>query len=400
MISGGAATLVVDACDDGSDLELAALGPDTAQQLRDLLPAYATINNPLDITGGSTVGRPELITGALELLGSDPQVDLTAYVCPFKPDGGPVAPLIERVIAHASSAAKPTFVVSMNANALGHYWRGVIENHDAAVLQGFQPAMRALAHVANNAAAIEAAKHRLATTTAVAARSGAGPVSVRPMPYAQARALLEKYGFTFPRHIQLTDDLDLKRVRDELGFPLVLKVFSPDVPHKTEAGAVRLGIMDADSLASAFAELSALAAAQNWRETEFVAEEMLQLGAEFIMGLSSDPTFGPVAVAGAGGVLAELLPGAVTLALPPFEAQEAAELASANPTICKLVSGFRGPGLRDPAAFPRLFSALSRLACEHPNIHAVDLNPIAINAATGNLVAVDVLIEAATTTNM
>lgn len=402
MISGGAATLVVDACDRESGLELAAVQPETSQQLRALLPGYATVSNPLDITGGSTIGKPEIVTGALGLLGADPHVDLTAYVCPFKPDGGPVAPLIERVIAHASSAAKPTFVISMNANALGHYWRNVIDSHDATVLQGFRPAMRALGHVAGAARATTAAGRRLSSGALPISPGAAlsGRSAVRALPYSQARSLLERYGFTFPRHITVTDETDLKRVADELGFPVVLKAFSPDVSHKTEAGAVRLGITDADVLIDSFAELAALASDENWRDTELVVEEMLDLGAEFILGVSSDATFGQVAVAGAGGLLAELLPTAVSLALPPLQVDEAVELVSANSTLHKLVSGFRGPALRDLTSLPRLLAALARLAQENPTIRAVDVNPIAINARTGELVAVDALIEAVTLDNI
>jgi acetyltransferase len=163
---------------------------------------------------------------------------------------------------------------------------------------------------------------------------------------------------------------------------------------------VRLGITDADVLIDSFAELAALASDENWRDTELVVEEMLDLGAEFILGVSSDATFGQVAVAGAGGLLAELLPTAVSLALPPLQVDEAVELVSANSTLHKLVSGFRGPALRDLTSLPRLLAALARLAQENPTIRAVDVNPIAINARTGELVAVDALIEAVTLDNI
>jgi hypothetical protein len=99
-------------------------------------------------------------------------------------------------------------------------------------------------------------------------------------------------------------------------------------------------------------------------------------------------------------LLAELLPTAVSLALPPLEVDEAVELVSANSTVHKLASGFRGPALRDVTSLPRLLAALTRLAQENPAIRAVDVNPIAINARTGELVAVDALIEAVTLDNI
>ncbi|MBI4608924.1 MAG: acetate--CoA ligase family protein [Candidatus Rokubacteria bacterium] len=202
----------------------------------------------------------------------------------------------------------------------------------------------------------------------------------------EAAQVLAAYGIRQPREAVATTEADAVEAARRLGFPVVLKLCSPDVLHKTEAGGVKLGLGDADQVRRAFEELRAIAAARGARFSGVLVQEQVAGDVEVIVGARHDPTFGPVVLVGLGGVLAELLKD-TALRLAPVS-PDAARRMLAELSGYQLLTGFRGRPAVDLDALAGLIATVSRLASELP-LAELDLNPVILKAGGRGAVAVD-----------
>jgi acetyl-CoA synthetase len=172
---------------------------------------------------------------------------------------------------------------------------------------------------------------------------------------------------------------------------VALKVESPDIPHKTEAGVIRLGLRDAAAVEAAFAAIMARAGAVTppARINGVLVQPMIPPGVELMMGVVNDPAAGPMVAFGFGGVLVELLRD--TALLPaPFSPAEAM-LALRGLRGARLLDGFRGSGAVDVARLSDILARFSEFAADQAGLVAeVDVNPLI--CAGGRIVAVDALI--------
>jgi acyl-CoA synthetase (NDP forming) len=170
----------------------------------------------------------------------------------------------------------------------------------------------------------------------------------------------------------VTDPGELDPAVARIGLPLVMKVVSPRILHKSDAGGVLLGLTSPAEVRQAFEELTARFSGSEMRGAMLYRE--LSGGVEIIAGLKQDPDFGPVVLTGSGGVLAELLDD-VAMRLAPFDREEAMTML-AELKISRLLEGFRGQPRRDLQAAADLLAALSRLGMRYPRIQELDLNPV------------------------
>jgi acyl-CoA synthetase (NDP forming) len=395
-ISGGAAALVADECASGGKVELPQVGHEDSERLRASLPEFASVSNPLDVTGGTAVNDPDMIVGALETMAATGGYDMAAYFCPMRTSGGSPAirRLTEEVMAYGVGSELPTFVVSLNVDGLVGYWREVIERLGATVLQGARPAIRALGWLGGFHERVTAARGRLGTPVPrlqpdIPSRGDEAPST---LPWSETRSLLEERAVSFPRQVVVTSPDEAGAAAGELGYPVVVKALSPSVSHKTEAGAVRVGIGDDVALASAFTSLQEISTAGAWEDTLIVVEELVDAGVELLVSVSRDPTFGPVVVLGAGGVLVELMGDAVRMALPPMTPDAVEDLTGDGP-LAALLGGYRGGPAADREGLVRLLAGVAGLAADRPDIRAIELNPVLVERSSGRLVAVDALVE-------
>jgi acyl-CoA synthetase (NDP forming) len=166
------------------------------------------------------------------------------------------------------------------------------------------------------------------------------------------------------------------KAASELGYPVVLKIVSPDVTHKSDVGGVKLDLDSAETVAAAFQEITkAVKRQQSEARIEGVAvQKMARPGIEVIVGMSKDPQFGPVLMFGLGGVLVEVLKD-VAFRIVPLEARDARQMIREIKGF-PVLEGFRGQEPADLEALEKLLLKVSAFVEAHPEIEELDLNPV------------------------
>jgi acyl-CoA synthetase (NDP forming) len=204
-----------------------------------------------------------------------------------------------------------------------------------------------------------------------------------------AKQCLARYDIPVVRELRLgLEEID-RIAQAPLPFPLAVKVDSPDIAHKTEAGAVRLGIRNLAELKEAASAIvqAASAYAPQARITGVLLQEMAQ-GVEVIAGALNDPYFGPVVVVGAGGTLAEVLADKA-LRFAPFDEHCALDMIH-DTRVARLLAGYRNSERRDLDALAKILSRLSWLVADHRDVIAeIDINPIFVRQEGQGAVAAD-----------
>jgi hypothetical protein len=178
-----------------------------------------------------------------------------------------------------------------------------------------------------------------------------------------------------------------------LGYPVALKVASPEIPHKTDIGGVMLGLDSADEVTDAFAAITrrARVACPDARLDGVLVSGMVSGGVETIMGVQQDPTFGPVVMFGLGGIFVEVLKD-VAFRVAPFDEQEAHRMMRELRGF-PVLEGVRGRPRGDLDATAAALAALSRFAATHrDSLQSAELNPVLVLPEGQGLVALDALI--------
>jgi len=204
-----------------------------------------------------------------------------------------------------------------------------------------------------------------------------------------ARALLEAYGIRFPA-VKLVHTLDQAvDAADGIGYPVVLKVVSPDLSHKTDVGGVALGIHDASMLRSAWETMqqSLQAKAHDARVEGFDVESEIQEGKEVLVGVQRDPHFGPILAFGLGGIYVEVLRD-VTFRLAPLRPLSALRMVQSVKAF-PLLKGVRGEPPSDIEALTEVIERISQLAMEIPDVLELDINPLLVLPDRGGVIAAD-----------
>jgi acetyl coenzyme A synthetase (ADP forming)-like protein len=362
--AGGLGILCADAC-DAEGLELAALGDSTREELARLLPAAASVANPVDVLGSAT---PELFEAAVPLLLGDPEVDavIVLFVPAAEVTAEGVADAVER---GAAGGKKPVVRVLM------------AERRPPGSLAYPDSAARALARAAERAEwlrrpvgsvpALADVDEAAARTIVESALSRADDTWLTP---EETRSLLQAYAIPVPAERVATTAGEAVEAAREIGLPVVVKSAVPGA-HKTETGGVALDLRDEAAVADAAERIA----------PPVLVQEMARGDAELLAGIVQDPVFGPLVAFGPGGVLAELI-GEAVFRIAPLTDVDAEELV-ARGKAGRLVAGFRGKPPLDTDALTRLLHGLSQLAVAFPAVAELDLNPIV--ARPDGCVAVD-----------
>ena len=376
-ISGGNLVMVTD-LGAGLGVEWPPYAASTQQTLGALLPGFSAAANPTDLTAAA-VGRADVFTQVCRVLHDDPNIDVVLPVLTFAP-----AADIRSLTTFAAAATKPVALL----------WTGkclddptltperlVSEGH--AVFRDAQPAMKALW------AAMRHHEARQKRTAAAPLRRPQGvdtdaahrilAAAVGPMDEQASKQLLALYGLPVTREQLARDAREALHIARAMGAPVALKILSPDIPHKTEAGAIRLGVQGDDAVASAFEEV--MAAARNWRPDARIEgvliQEMVSGGEEVLLGISTDPVFGPVVTVGLGGIFVEVMQD-LALRLAPVAHDEAhAMLASLR--SYPVLNGARGRAVADLDALADCIVRVSWLAADMRGVLAeLDINPLRV----------------------
>jgi acetyltransferase len=399
---GGECGRVADAA-ERAGLELPPLTPATVDALRRALPDFGTPRNPLDGTGGM-YEDPAIFPGLIDALLGAPDVDVVAVNLRAnvpKPGGWAPSRQFAGVIRDRLAAGTDKLVVAFGSFSGGDLDQEVVRPlAEAGVpyLDGTETAMLALAHARDRRRFVE--RHPAwddagPSTTPPAGRSPrsreAGPGSV--MPTLAAERLLREAGILLVATSRASSADAAAREAERLGYPVVLKIDSPDLPHKTDVGGIRVGCATADAVGKAFEEMVAQVRtrAPAARIDGALVQPMVAGGVEMVVGIKRDPLFGPAVVCGFGGILVEILRD-VAVRVPPFDHAEAREMLDELRGRA-LLHGARGRPPADTGALADLLVRLGALAAGRDDIRAIDLNPVLVLEGGRGAVAVDWLIE-------
>jgi acyl-CoA synthetase (NDP forming) len=394
-ISGGSCGIAADLA-QAAGLPLAQLAEPTMAQLRELLPPFATPNNPLDLTGA--IGEnPQLLPGALEMLCADPGVGSVALAINTPIGGDEASRGLYRVMCQqlAASAAAHRHVQHLVFSlSSGQYDPTIVEEMRAAgvpLLMGIREALLAVAHWRRSAVTLRDPALLAGPTLELPA---ALSTTATPLLSEQeTRALLTAAALPLARELLATTSTEAVQAAAVIGFPVALKISSPAIAHKTEVGGVILNLREPAAVAQAFTTLIERVAHQrpDAHIEGVVVQEMVVGGLETLVGVTNYPDLGPVIVFGLGGIFVEAI-GDWAMRAAPVDAAEARAMI-AETRAAKLLAGWRGAPALDEAALVQVIVRVSQLAWHYrAQIDSIDINPLIVLPAGQGVRAVDALI--------
>jgi acetyltransferase len=362
--------------------ELARFAESTIEQLNALLPPQWSHANPVDVLGDA---GPDRYARAVEIVLADPQADALLLILAPQAMTDP-AEIARATARMASQTSKPVLASWMGGASVAE-GRKVLAGAGIATYDLPERAIRAFhylwRHVHNRQPLCETpsaappAVHAASREKARAILAEAAGISLT-LSEAQSKALLTAYGISTPMPRLAHDADEAVALCDEIGYPVVMKLQSPDVTHKTEVGGVELGVADAGGARRTYHKIveSAGRRCPQARVEGVTVQPMASCptGVELIVGAKRDPVFGPVLLVGAGGILAELLGDRALELLPLSErlARKMLESLRAWP----LLSGFRGrPAVRVDRVIDTLMQ-VAHLVGDCPEIVELDVNPL------------------------
>lgn len=385
-LSGGAGVLLADRC-VARGLALPRLTDATREKLRGIVVAYASIENPIDTTAQGYNDNFASYTNTMREVLADPNIDA---IVARSPRGTVAQTWAEGLVEMLKTTDKPLLLNWPTSPDDNRGAMDYLEAHGVPCILApgrTVDALAALHDFAQKRRLFEAARARGARTVPPQplALQGSGTLGEHA-----SKALLAAYGIPVTGETLLTPEAVEQLAAAPLPFPLAVKIESADIPHKTEAGVIRLNITTLDGLKQAAREV--LAAARAWKADARIDGVLLQQmasGEEVIVGAVNDPHFGPLVAVGLGGVFTEIMHD-VTHRYAPFDAETAKAMIHEIKGV-KLLQGYRG---RPPCNIGALADAISRLSLlvhDHAGrIAEIDVNPLFVNAE--GVVAADALV--------
>lgn len=370
-VSGGPSVIAADTA-EAVGLRVAPLAGAARRALRALLPSFAAVGNPVDLTPqvdpGAIAPAARVVLGQPGLAGAvavDVGLDLPEFA-----DG---------ISAASRSTGKPVVACAVDVP-------GVAERFRAAGVPAYptpERAVRAYSKLLGSgmrycSAGAPPSRPKLAAPLRRALETGRGP-----LPHAAARGILGAYGVPFCQERVATSLRQALRAAGRLGYPVILKAPRQGLLHKTEAGAVLTGIGSPRALRQAYRELQ-----RRLGPGLCLVQKQVGPGVELLVGGKRDPTFGPVVLCGTGGLLAEAVAD-VSVALAPPSPEEARQILSEG-LKGRVLRGFRSYPACDPGPLVKILLGVGRLLADLPAVVELDLNPVI--AAGRKALAVDALV--------
>ncbi|MDW0141104.1 MAG: acetate--CoA ligase family protein [Nitrososphaeraceae archaeon] len=377
--AGGPAIISTDAC-SRYGLKMADMSS-IKDEIAKVIPPYGSPRNPVDIVGDADYLRFEKV---LLLVLAHPNVGSVVTMCT------PSATLnyddLARVLVKMSQQfPNKTILASLMGLAEGIENRKIMSEGGIPYYLYAEPAIKTLKAMYDFKKWVDKASTKAPTLQFTKDTDKVKSIFENVRKHGRANLLeeegyevLQAYGFPTPQSILCTTEQEGIDAARHIGYPLVMKIVSPDIIHKSDAGGVKVGVKTDDELKSAFRTITenALKYKSDAKIKGVLVQEMVKSAKETILGASQDPTFGPVIMFGLGGIYVEVLKD-VVFRVAPIDEQEAINMVESIKTI-KLLKGVRGEKPSDLKAIADSLQRLSQLVVDFQEIKEFDINPLLV----------------------
>ncbi|MBN2137172.1 MAG: acetate--CoA ligase family protein [Sedimentisphaerales bacterium] len=391
--AGGPGIMAADAI-EREGLTFAKLNEGTIQKLAEKMPAAANLLNPIDVLGDALADRYEY---ALDVVIDDNNVDavLVLLTPQAMTESAKTAEAIVRITRQKPT--KPVFACFLGAakvrEGVDILRQGNVPLYDSP--ESAVDTIEAMVHYVQ----WRSRPRRVVKLFGVNRRKVENIVErhlrqgILDIGEAESKDILEAYGFVTPKGAIATTADQAANIAQQLGYPVVLKIWSPDILHKSDVGGVKVGISSEQEVRDAF-DLMMYRIPRKKPDAHILGvlvQEMCRKGKEVILGMHRDPHFGPLMMFGMGGIMVEVLKD-VSFYLAPLTAQEAKQMLISTKTY-KILQGVRGDEGVDIERIAEGLQRLSQLVTEFPQIKEMDINPYVVGSPGTTPIAVDARIS-------
>src|SRR5512143_1374468 len=353
--SGGSAIIATDVAADNG-FRISPLPAPLAARLREVLPSHFIVGNPLDLTGD---GDAERFRNVIATARDHYDVVLTIF-------GDPIPGA-----SKALEPGQPDLVAYLGGADVERAERLLLHEKGIAVFPTPDRAVKAYScHVRFARGRFPGTPEALPATAAPAS----GAKSLSP---ADSMAFLAREGIKVVPSRQARDEAEAVAAAQDVGYPVAVKMNSPDVTHKSDVGGVLLNVKDDPGVRAAFRDLEGVVRRLGARSGGVLVSAMAPRGIEIIVGVTRDLQFGHAVMFGIGGTFVEIFKD-VSFRIVPFSEKDAAEMIGGT-RGAKLLEGVRGGKPADVAALRQLLVQISGLVARHPEIDEMDLNPVIVH---------------------
>lgn len=366
--------------------------PETLAKLREILPEYASPANPLDSTATISYDA-DAYAATVQAVMDDPEVGMVVLgytllheiadpAIHYMADG------IEKVVRDGH--AKPMAMLPFVENSRNPKYLDRLASLGVPILPPPAYAFRVLGHL-KRFVEYDPSEHTL--DAAIPMKSANASGTHQTLSEFESMRLLSGYGIPLPKGGLAEDPEQAAALAEEVGYPVVLKVASADIGHKSDMGGVKLHLNDAPAVRAAYAEImnNARTNAPKAKVDGVFVQRMLEPGMEVILGVSKDPQFGPCILCGLGGVFVEVFKD--TAMLPAPVSRDEALVMIRSLKSLPLFTGYRGGAVLDMEALADLIASVSEFAADHRDtLEELDLNPVFVYERGKGVCAADALV--------
>jgi len=380
--SGGGSIMLADRCEKYG-LEMPSLSEKTKEELGKLLPSFATVENPMDLTWGAFRGGPEAEQKMFKIFADDENLDIIIFMMTMVA-GERARTRAASMVATAAQVDKPCVTWWAAGNLAAPGFR-ILDESSNILFKSPDRCVKALkamldyARFRNHHIGPRKEESKIPIPTGDRSKAqellrGKGALTEH-----QAKLILDCYEIPRVREAVAQSATQAAQIAEDLGYPVAMKISSPQIMHKTEAGGVRLNLTKKTEVKDTYRELLRRGEAYNPDALieGVLIQEMVSGGVEVIIGMSKDPTFGPTIMLGLGGIFVEILKD-VSLRVLPITRQDAEEMIREIKSY-EILKGARGKPKADPEAITDILLKVSALSMDlGDSISEIDLNPVII----------------------
>jgi acyl-CoA synthetase (NDP forming) len=390
--SGGASEIIADRAED-EGIEVPEFAPETVQRLLQVVPPFAAVQNPVDVTGYILINR-DLMRNALRAVQDDPNLDALVLVSDLPrvapPDPAPVVDMYRETTALLQESHKPIIVMGNTLTEVTAFGRDVAgQTGHPGVLGGIHHGLTALGRAVRWSALHQAAKDGPANGQPAAGavpRPRAEPELAVPYESGsswseyRASAFLAEHGIPVVPNVLVTDAAAAAVAADDLGYPVVVKLAADGIEHKSDIGGVKVGLRSATEVRAAFADVVRAGAEAGADVRGALVQPMRDGGIELLVGIVTDPAWGQVLAIGLGGIWVEILRDTAVTVLPVDRDQVRRSLQGLRGA--RLFDGARGTEKADLDAVADAIVSVAALAGRlGDRLGELEINPLLVRGS-------------------